>query len=74
MVLCLEAVGDGVFGWFCGICLEDSPSECGCYVNGGGAVSNAFEASSSNFLVSFAGVVECIVFSLEGTVGVVRCG
>ena len=64
VMLCLELVGDGVFGWFCGICLEDSPSECGCCVNRGGAVSNVFEASSSTFLVLFAGVVECVVFFL----------
>ena len=67
VVLCLELVGDGVFGWFCGTCLGDSSSECGCGANGGGNVSNAFEATSSNSLVLSAGVVECVVFSLEGT-------
>ena len=64
-VLCLELVGDGVFGWFCGTCLGDSSSECGCGANGGGNVSNAFGGTSSHFMALSAGVVECVVFSLE---------
>ena len=64
-MLCLELVGDGAFGWTSGTCLGDFSSECDCGANGGGNVSNAFGATSSHFMALSAGVVECVVFSLE---------
>ena len=45
--------------------LRDFSSECDCGANGGGNVSNAFGGTSSPFMASSAGVVECVVFSLE---------
>ena len=63
MVLCLEMVGDSVFGWICGVCLKGSSTEWGCCVSGGEAVLG-FGFFFPTLLVVFAGELSCVVFFL----------